>query len=87
MIDNKGIPEVVSFDNDLTEDHMMGYHIALSKGVYEWQNYKETGIHCAIYLRDKCKELGVPFPKYYVHSANHFARPIIKKIINGEETD
>lgn len=85
MIDNKGIPEVVSFDNDLNEGHMYAYHAAVASGKYEWEKQKETGIDCAKYLIEKCKELNVPFPKYYVHSANHFARPIIRDLIDGKQ--
>lgn len=83
MIDTKGIPDVVSFDNDLTEKHLNAYHNALAINKYEWDHLEGTGIHCALYLLDKCKELNVPFPKYYVHSANHYARPIIKQLIDG----
>lgn len=82
IVDNKGIPEVVSFDNDLNEDHMVAFHKTLGDGIYEWENLTETGIHCVLYLIEKCKEQKVPFPKYYIHSANHFARPIIKKLID-----
>lgn len=81
MIDERGIPEVVSFDNDLNNDHMEAYVKASMCGYYEWENLKKTGIHCAIYLKNKCKELGVKFPKYYIHSANQFARPILRQII------
>lgn len=79
-INTRGIPDVVSFDNDLNSSHMILFEKALECGYFEWENTSESGIHCAIYLRDKCKELKVSYPTVYVHSANHFARPVIRDI-------
>jgi hypothetical protein len=73
-IDVMGIPDVVSFDNDLidiidssiTTDQMVEM-----MEMRNWRNFKvKTGAHCAEYLVEKCKEIGVPIPKYYIHTAN-----------------
>lgn len=83
IIEKRGIPEMVSFDNDLNDKHMDAYMEACHVGEYNWENLKETGIHCALYLKQKCEDLGEPFPKFFVHSANHFARKIISELIHG----
>lgn len=87
-INTQGIPDVVSFDNDLwdvasgmntspdNEDLVKQFQMK------DWENFEiKTGAHCAQYLVQKCKEQGCDIPKYYVHSANKAARPIIRKIM------
>jgi hypothetical protein len=81
MIDKFGIPKMVSLDNDLTEEHMKAYHLAVQHDKYVWEHFNDTGIHCVLYLIEACKKAGVPFPPYYIHSANYFARPIMRKLI------
>lgn len=67
-----GVPDVVSFDHDLADEHYAPYDV---KDIYdEWsstQNFKEnTGLDCVKWLVEYCHENNVPFPVYYVHSAN-----------------
>lgn len=81
-IDMNGIPIVVSFDHDLDSQAMLQFEDALSSGFIDYVKFQnKTGKHCAEYLVNKCFELGEPIPKYYVHSANHLARPVITKIL------
>lgn len=84
-IDTNGIPEVISFDNDLFDvtDHSVSNEVLIKQfAMDDWENFEiKTGAHCAKYVVKKCKELGVKIPKYYVHSANNTARPIIRKIM------
>jgi hypothetical protein len=87
-IQKNGIPDVVSFDNDLWD---VGYELqtnptdeALAKQfqMIGWQEFDiKTGAHCAQYLVEACKVRRVPIPKYYIHTANSAARPIIKEIL------
>jgi hypothetical protein len=72
-IEQYGIPDVISFDNDLELNHY-SEKVSLDQ--------KNSGIHCALYLVDKCKELGLDIPDYYVHSANAEARSLIRQILN-----
>lgn len=82
-IEETGIPEVISFDNDLSDAHMNYFQKAcLSPDqFYDITKVEKTGIHCAMWLRDKCVRELKTIPRYYVHSANHLARPIIREIL------
>lgn len=83
MIRNAGIPNVVSFDHDLHIEHMKHYFNVVEKiGIVEYGNLKyKTGLSCAQYLIDACRESKVPLPKCYVHSANEVGRNNIKKLL------
>ena len=49
-----------------------------------WQDFKiKTGAHCAEYLVKACEARKVSVPKYYIHTANSAARPIIEEILNN----
>lgn len=91
-IQKNGIPDVVSFDNDLWD---VAKELAVNPTSEEltkqfqmvgWQEFKiKTGAHCAEYLVKACKARNVGIPKYYIHTANSAARPIIKEILeNGK---
>ena len=82
-IDKWGIPDTISFDNDLTEDCMIRYcdaHLAGVPQSFEGLPHKQ-GIDCARYVVEKCLSENKDIPDYYIHSANHFARPVIRKIL------
>jgi hypothetical protein len=81
-IEEKGIPDNISFDCDLSMEHMKHYmnHTRVS-GVYEWENFKnKCGIHCANYLKRLLSDSNLK-PKVYIHSANEVGRRIIKEIL------
>lgn len=89
-IKKHGIPDVVSFDNDLWD---CSYEMATNPTNEEltkqfqmigWQEFKiKTGAHCAQYLVEACRAHDKPVPKYYIHTANSAARPIIKEILEN----
>lgn len=85
-IEKNGIPDVVSFDNDLFDvtDHRVSVEdLAKQLMMENWKDFPiKTGAHCAQYLVNTCVAQCKPIPKYYVHSANNKARPIIRKILN-----
>jgi hypothetical protein len=90
FIEKNGIPEVVSFDNDLVDlanDMLPTGEVYRMFAMDYWQNiHPKMGVHCAEYLVEKCKELGQPIPKYYIHTANGKAAEIIKEIMeNGKQ--
>lgn len=84
-IDENGIPDVVSFDNDLfdvADDSVTNEELMVQFTMEGWENFSiKTGAHCAQYLVEACKSQGKPIPKYFVHTANNAARPIIKQIL------
>jgi hypothetical protein len=89
-IDTHGIPDVVSFDNDLWD---VAYELAVNPTSEQlakqfqmigWQDFEhKTGAHCAQYLVGACKAHGKDIPKYYIHTANSAARPIIREILEN----
>lgn len=72
LIDNLGIPDMVSLDHDLDETAMVECMAAIAEGrEFNYKAVKEkTGLDCARYLIKKCGESGVKIPKYLVHTAN-----------------
>jgi hypothetical protein len=83
FIDKFGIPEIVSFDHDLCEEHIKHYFDVTSKvGVIEYGNLKtKTGKHCAEYFVDKWKAAGKPKVYVLVHSANRWGQTEIKNVL------
>jgi hypothetical protein len=81
MIDEKGIPEIISFDHDLSYDHYLEIN-QINEILYENIGEK-TGYDAAKYLVDKCIELNEEIPMYYVHSANPVGAENIKKYLEN----
>lgn len=72
-----GLPDFVSFDHDLAEEHYTpsSYWDSFEKSKeYQsaiWDNYKEkTGYECAKWLCDYCFDNGFQIPEFAVHSMN-----------------
>lgn len=86
-IDTRGIPKVVSFDNDLVnffEEDFSADEVQKLFTMKDWETFLiKTGAHCAEYLVKRCNALGKPVPKYYIHTANTAAYPIIKSILEN----
>ena len=83
-IEEKGLPDVVSFDHDLHEEHIKHYYSVTEKtGIIEYGNLKiKTGKHCAEYFVQKYKELCPPYiPHVYVHRANQWGAQEIKNTL------
>jgi hypothetical protein len=55
FINTNGIPDVVSFDSNLNHSVMAG-------------DFLGNGFECALFLKEKCLELGVDFPLWLCHS-------------------
>lgn len=77
----RGVPDVISFDHDLADDH---YDIDW------WDVYKEgllapttfrTGLDCIKWLRSFCLESNSPMPECLVHSMNPVGREAITDYI------
>jgi len=74
-----GIPDIISFDHDLADEHYNSYFKDNDNINYE--KFKEkTGYECAKWLIDyMLNEKIINIPKYYIHSLN----PIGGNNING----
>lgn len=68
IIDDMGIPNIVSFDHDIAD---------FKDGV------ERSGLTCCKYLVDKCIDLNIDFPEYSVHSANPRGRDNINSYIKN----
>lgn len=83
-IEEKGLPNVVSFDHDLHEEHIKHYYSVTEKtGIIEYGNLKiKTGKHCAEYFVQKCQKLKPKnLPEVFIHSANKWGVEEIKNIL------
>jgi hypothetical protein len=79
IIESKGLPEIVSFDHDLSQDHYLQEN---QEGDIQYLKLSEkTGYHAAEWLINFCSEKGVKFPKYKVHSQNSQGKINIIKLI------
>lgn len=88
-VDKNGIPDVVSFDNDLFDISDAAYsvkEVTRQLKMEDWENFPiKTGAHCAQYLVNLCVVKNEPIPTHFVHTANDAARGIIKKILKNEQ--
>lgn len=89
IITSYGVPERVSFDHDLADEH---YKECLSShddenpenSAFQYGRMKEkTGFHCAKWLVAYCLLKETPFPEYYVHSMNPIGRENIVNYIEN----
>jgi hypothetical protein len=70
-VTEKGLPEIVSFDHDLADEH---YHNDMYKGSKynkHYNNFQEkTGFDCVKWMVDYCIDNGKNFPNWYLHTMN-----------------
>lgn len=81
IVEGKGVPAVVSFDHDLSEEHLK--EVISNKYDFDYVRFRDTGYDAAKWLCYYCQQQGVPFPKWYVHSFNPVGTENIKKFIQG----
>lgn len=79
-IEKDGLPQTISFDHDLADEHYQEYHAAhdekmLSYGKFRYDECVEkTGYHCAKWLAQYCVDKNLPIPLYYLHTLNGIGR-------------
>lgn len=84
-IEEKGVPELISFDHDLAHEHYAPEE--------HWDNYdtwvvaqnfrEKTGHDAAKWLVDYCKQFNVPLPKCVIHSMNPVGCENIKRVLDA----
>lgn len=84
-----GIPDIVSFDHDLSEEHygfIYNDENFLKKDddiTIDYSIFKEkTGFQAAEFLKEFCELRKKPLPLCLVHSANNVGRRYIKNLLN-----
>lgn len=77
----QGIPQIVSFDHDLTGEHYpTGSNSA--DDIIPYDEYEtKTGLACAKELVDACDRACAPIPTCYVHSFNQAGRKNIMDLL------
>lgn len=76
IIQKNGLPEAISFDHDLADEHYIEYTIAHdpnspTKGNINYNKFREkSGYDCARWLAQYCVDNLTPIPYYYVHTMN-----------------
>lgn len=81
LIEKKGLPEFISFDHDLAEEH---YNDSMMLFQDPYHSFKEqTGADCARWLTDYCYDLNLDLPKYQIHSMNSIGGANIKSILES----
>lgn len=75
-ITNNGVPDVISFDHDLGDEHYT------NNSNINYSEFKEkTGYDCAKWLIDYCIDNDLDFPKViYIHSMNPYGSLNIESI-------
>jgi len=72
FISKNGLPEMISFDHDLADEHYSNDMYAGAE-VYN-KNYdhftEKTGYDCAKWLVEYCMDFDLDLPEYIVHSMN-----------------
>jgi hypothetical protein len=70
----KGLPEMISFDHDLADEH---YVKAANESV------EKTGYDCAKWLVEYCMENYLELPKFYCHSMNPVGKKNIESLLTN----
>lgn len=91
-ITQHGLPDKVSFDHDLADEHQEYYHVNLEgkpweekqKHVYNYDSFKEkTGVSCAKWLVEYCLDRNLTLPECWIHSANPVGRLNIQSVLHS----
>lgn len=77
MIKRHGLPQIVSFDHDLAEEHYARVGDSSYKGV------KGTGFHCMQFMIEYMIDNELPPPRVFVHSMNPVGRENIAILFNN----
>lgn len=86
-IEKNGVPDLISFDHDLAEEHIDDYfnqklNIGWQQPSYD--TYKEkTGLHCAQWLCEYVQKNNLKLNLCSVHSHNPIGAVNIQSYING----
>jgi hypothetical protein len=84
-IQHFGVPDVISFDHDLADEHYDSEMYSLSNSYNEkYSMFKEkTGYECAKWLCEYCLENKQQLPLYVVHSMNPIGKQNILSVLDS----
>ena len=82
-----GIPDLISFDHDLAQEHMDDYFKQMMHQGYQHPSYddfkEKTGLDCARWLVEYCQKMNAELKQCSVHSHNPVGASNIQSFING----
>lgn len=82
-----GIPDLISFDHDLAEEHIDDYFNQLTNQGFQqpdYASYKEkTGVDCANFVAEYCQKMNIKLKQCSVHSHNPVGAKNIQDFVNG----
>ena len=81
-IEEKGLPEFISFDHDLDYDH---YKLENQHDIDYVKMEIKTGFHAAQWLINYCADNKLKLPNYKVHSMNLAGKRNIERILGKDE--
>jgi len=86
-ITKHGVPDFISFDHDLAEEHMDDYYKQLIENGFQHPNYgqfkEKTGLDCAKFVAEYCQKMNVKLNYCAVHSHNPVGATNIQSFLNG----
>lgn len=88
-IERDGLPQSVTFDHDLADEHYKEYSAAhdkkvLSYGKIRYEIFNEkTGYDCAKWMANYCVDKGLPIPPYYTHTLNGVGAANISSVLES----
>ena len=72
------IPEIISFDHDLTQDH----YLPNNQYEIDYGTIKKTGYHALLWLIRHCTENKIDLPKCKIHSQNNSGKENMNNLLN-----
>lgn len=81
-IETNGVPNLVAFDYDLADVEELKEELPIEEWFSLDKNRVWTGLDCAKYLLNYCKENNKKFPDYIIHSVNPDGVEKIKKLLS-----
>jgi hypothetical protein len=86
-ITENGVPDMISFDHDLADEHMDDYYQQIAQQGYQHPSYElfteKTGLNCADWLISYCQDNKTSLKKCCVHSHNPVGAANIQSMLNG----
>jgi hypothetical protein len=86
-ITKNGVPDLISFDHDLGEEHMNDYYSQVSLYGFQYPTYEKytekTGLDCAKWLVKHIQDNSLTLNSCSVHSHNPVGGKNIQDYLNG----
>lgn len=86
-ITENGVPDMISFDHDLADEHVKDYYQQVAHQGYQSPSYdlftEMTGLNCVDWLISYCQDNKVELKKCCVHSHNPVGATNIQSLLNG----